>query len=96
VPAGEGEAAEPRWSDAAGFTVGSCYDLEGKRVLADPGAIADLIRSEPKTPRHCAIDRAALSDLRRKVEKQLIGDDLRPLQAPVGVSPVLKCWMELN
>ncbi len=21
---------------------------------------------------------------------------LRPLQAPVGVTPILKCWMELN
>jgi superfamily II DNA or RNA helicase len=96
IPAGEGEAAEPRWSDAAGFTVWSCYDLEAKRVVADPGAIADLIRSEPQTPRHCALDRTALSELRKKVEKQLIADHLRPLQAPVGVSPVLKCWMELH
>lgn len=23
-------------------------------------------------------------------------DYLRPLQAPVGVAPILKCWMELN
>ena len=23
-------------------------------------------------------------------------DHLRPLQAPAGISPVLKCWMELN
>ena len=96
VPAGEGDSVEPRWSDAAGFTVWSCYDLEGNRVLTDPGAIADFIRSEPDTARHCALDRAALSELRKKVEKQLIADYLRPLQAPVGVSPVLKCWMELN
>jgi superfamily II DNA or RNA helicase len=96
VPAGESETAEPRWSDAAGFTVWSCFDLEGNRVLADPGSIADFIRSDPKTPRRCAMDRTALSDLRKKVEKQLIADHLRPLQAPVGVSPVLKCWMEFN
>ena len=96
VPAGEGESVEPRWSDAAGFTVWSCYDLDGNRVLSDPGSIADFIRSEPDTVRRCALDRAALSDLRKKVEKQLITDHLRPLQAPVGISPVLKCWMELN
>jgi superfamily II DNA or RNA helicase len=90
------ESGEPRWSDEAGLTIWSCYDLEGNRIVTDPGAMADFIRSEPKTPRHCAMDRVALSDLRKKVEKQLVNDHLRPLQAPVGVNPVLKCWMELN
>ncbi|MFZ1598817.1 MAG: hypothetical protein WAW26_23505, partial [Anaerolineae bacterium] len=61
-----------------------------------PGAIANLIRSEPDTPRHCALDRAALSELRKRVERQVVADYLRPLQAPVGVTPILKCWMELN
>lgn len=95
LPAGD-ETPEPRWSDAAGFTVWTCYDLEGNRLLTDPGAIAGFIRSDPQTPRHCALDRTGLSDLRKKVEKQLVSDHLRPLQAPVGVSPMLKCWMELN
>ncbi|MGH8020089.1 MAG: C-terminal helicase domain-containing protein, partial [Opitutaceae bacterium] len=92
----ETESGEPRWSDAAGLTVWSCFDLAVNRVASDPGAIAELVRSLPDTPRHCALDRAALSDLRKKVEKQLITDHLRPLQAPVGVTPILKCWMELN
>ena len=92
----EAESGQPRWSDRAGFTVWLCYDLEGKRVLTEPGAIASLVRSEPDTPRHCAVDRAALSELRKRVEKQVIADYLRPLQAPVGVTPILKCWMELN
>ena len=90
------ETGEPRWSDAAGLTVWVCYDLEGKRVLTEPGAIARLIRSEQDTPRHCSTERAMLSDLRRHVEKQLTGDYLKSLQAPLGVVPVLKCWMELN
>ncbi|MFZ1509333.1 MAG: helicase-related protein [Anaerolineae bacterium] len=92
----EAEPGQPRWSDAAGFTVWLCYDLEGSRVLTEPGAIANLIRSEPDTPRHCALDRAALSELRKRVERQVVADYLRPLQAPVGVTPILKCWMELN
>ena len=90
------DAGELRWSDTAGLTVWSCYDLAGQRILTEPGAIADFIRSQPDTPRHTALDRTALSDLRRKVEKQLVTDHLRPLQAPVGVNPILKCWMELN
>ncbi len=39
---------------------------------------------------------AALSDLRKRIEKQATTDYLRPLQAPVGVTPILKCWMKLN
>jgi superfamily II DNA or RNA helicase len=92
----EAEPGQPRWSDAAGFTVWLCYDLAGERVLTEPGAIAALIRCEPDTPRRCAIDRVELSELRKKVEKQVVTDYLRPLQAPPGVTPILKCWMELN
>lgn len=92
----ETETGQPRWSGSAGFTVWLCYDLEGNRVLSEPGAIASLIRSEPDTPRHCAIDRPSLSELRKKVEKQVVTDYLRPLQAPPGVKPLLKCWLELN
>jgi hypothetical protein len=33
------ESGEPRWSDTAGFTVWSCFDLEGNRIMAEPGAI---------------------------------------------------------
>lgn len=84
-----------RWSESAGETVWICTDPEGKAVAQTPGAIADLIRSLPDTPIHHALDRAGLSKLREKMEKELIKSHLRPLQAPVGVSPVLKCWMEM-
>ena len=90
------ESGQPRWSDAAGFTVWACYDLKWKRVVTDPGAIAALIRSQPDTPRHCVMERSALSALRGQVERQLITEHLKPLQAPVGINPILKCWMELN
>jgi|APLak6261659701_1056019.scaffolds.fasta_scaffold00799_2 hypothetical protein len=92
----ETDSDEPRWSDAAGLTVWVCYDLEGKRLLTEPGAITRLIRSEPDTTRHCSIEQAALMDLRKKAEKQLTTEYLKPLQAPLGVAPILKCWMELN
>jgi hypothetical protein len=89
-------SSELRWSDAAGLTVWVCYDLEQKRILTEPGAIACVIRSLPDTPRHCVIEHIALSELRKKVEKQLNMDYLKPLQAPLGVAPILKCWLELN
>ena len=93
VEAADGAA---RWSESAGETVWLCTDLEGKNVANTPRAIADLIRSLPETPIHHSLDRSALSKLRQKIETELIKSHLRPLQAPIGVSPVLKCWMEVS
>jgi superfamily II DNA or RNA helicase len=90
------DSGELRWSDSAGFTVWACSDPAGETVTTDSTAIADLVRSLPKTSRHCVLDHAALSALRRKIEKDVTKTHLRALQAPPGVSPVLKCWMELN
>ncbi len=90
------ESGELRWSDGAGYTAWICSDLEGGQMATDSASIADLVRSLPDTPRHCGIDRAALSALRKKVEKEITKTHLRALQAPAGVTPVLKCWMELN
>lgn len=90
------ETGQPRWSDASGLTVWACFDLEGKAMLTDAGPIAALIRSTPENQRKTVVDRNTLSELRKQVEKQLIVKFLRPLQAPLGVAPVLKCWMELN
>jgi hypothetical protein len=84
-----------RWSDSAGETVWLFTDLEGKEIAIGSKAIADLLRCQPDTPSVHAFDRANLSKLREKVEKQLKNDKLRPLQAPLGVSPILKCWMEV-
>ncbi len=92
----DAETGQPRWSDTAGLTVWACLDLEGKIILTDVGAIANLIRSTPENQRKIAVDRNTLSNLRKQLEKQLTASYLRPQQAPLGVAPVLKCWMELN
>ena len=42
------------------------------------------IKSKPDTPRRCAMDRIELSELRKRVELQVVADYLRPLQALVG------------
>jgi superfamily II DNA or RNA helicase len=84
-----------RWSESAGETVWLFTDLEGKEIATGSKAIADQLRCLPETPPVHAFDRADLSKLREKVEKRLKNDKLKPLQAPVGVSPILKCWMEV-
>jgi len=93
IEAADGAA---RWSETAGETVWLCSDPEGKTIAESPRAIAEMIRCLPETPIHHSLDRAGLSKLREKLERQLIQSHLRSLQAPVGVSPVLKCWMEIS
>lgn len=90
------ETGNPVWTETAGDTLWLLYDIEGKRISSAPSSIANLLRSEPDTQRLCTFDKTALIKLREKAEKELNKSHLRPLQAPVGVKPVLKCWMEIN
>lgn len=92
----EAEEGRPRWSESAGDAVWVLVKPDGSVASRDPALIAESIRSLPDTPRSVKWDRAELTALRRGIEKQLVQDFLRPLNAPVGVSPVLKCWMELH
>ena len=57
---------------------------------------AEVIRSTVETPRRLVMEPASLRELRLKVEKHIKNTYLKQVQAPVGVRPVLKCWMELN
>ncbi len=46
--------------------------------------------------RVCEMPPASLSDIRAKLDKHVKNTYLKKVQAPVGVKPVLKAWMELN
>jgi len=84
------------WTEEAGDTKWYLFDLATEKIADDPGDIVDLIRSEPDTPRHCAIEQATLSQIRAKIEKHIKNTYLKQVQAPIGVKPVLKAWMELS
>jgi hypothetical protein len=85
-----------RWSESAGDTVWVCTDPEGKDIAQSHREMAKLIRSLPDTPTHQSLDKTKLAALRAKIEKALTNTHLRSLQAPPGVLPVLKCWMEVS
>ena len=53
------------------------------------------IRSKPNTPRKCTTEEKTLIDLRARIEKHIKNTYLKRVDAPVGVKPALKCWMEL-
>ena len=95
------------WTEEAGYTKWYLYfldtDLPAASVAAQAGKIADepseiigLIRSKPDTPRRHAIEEKTLSEIRAAVERHIKNSYLKQVQAPIGVKPALKCWMELS
>jgi len=91
------EPPEKAWgSEAVGRTGWYLYDLESQVITEDVPAIAQFIRSTPETPRRLRIEQPTLREIRLAVEKHIKNTYLKKLQAPVGVKPTLKCWMELN
>jgi hypothetical protein len=64
--------------------------------LEEPGEIVAGIRSKPETPRQCTTEEKTLVDLRSRVEKHIKNTYMKRVDAPVGVRPALRCWMELN
>jgi hypothetical protein len=89
------------WTQDAGDAIWYLYSLADEKVRETPldlsvDALADFIRSTPDTDRITEIEKTTLADARKAVEKHIKNSYLRSAQAPVGVKPVLKCWMELN
>lgn len=93
----EGELFETaQWTEQAGYTAWYLYDLATENILTEPGEIVQAIRSTPDTPRRCKIEQQTLSEIREKIEKHIKNTYLKKVQAPVGIKPILKAWMEIN
>ena len=101
LPAPPGPAEEKGedgngWSVERGYTRWYLVDLDKGRILEDPSEIIDFVRSDPDTPRRTILDKTLLTDARLQIEKHIKNTYLKQAQAPVGVKPLLKAWMELN
>jgi superfamily II DNA or RNA helicase len=91
-----GPGGERPWTEEAGQVAWYLYDLATGQILEDAAKIVELIRCQPDTPRHCTTAKETLSEVRAKVERHIKNTYLKSVQAPLGVKPVLKAWMELN
>lgn len=80
----------------AGTTRWYLYDLHRSAVIEEAGEIVKSIRSTPETPRHCETPEEMLLEVRRKVLAHITNTYLKRVDAPMGVQPKLRCWMELN
>lgn len=94
LPALDKEAGE--FTEDAGTTRWYLYDLGRNVILEEPGEIVASIRSKPNTSRRCIAEEKTLIEVRAKVERHIKNTYLKQVDAPVGVKPLLKCWMELN
>ena len=94
LPALDSESG--KFTDEAGSTRWYLYDFDRDVILEEPGEIVANIRSERQTPRNCTTDENTLIGIRSKVERHIKNTYLKRVDAPVGVNPSLKCWMELN
>ncbi|MEX2173922.1 MAG: helicase-related protein [Pirellulaceae bacterium] len=84
------------YTEEAGETKWFLYDLAQQKILEEPTEIIGVIRCPPETSRLCEIEQPTLVDIRATIEKHVKNTRLKQLNAPVGVKPILKCWLELN
>ncbi|MGA2753669.1 MAG: helicase-related protein [Terracidiphilus sp.] len=94
LPALDKESNE--FTEAAGTTRWYLYDMEKNTILEEPGEIIESLRCKPNTLRRCVMEERTLSDIRGSVLKHIKDTYLKRVDAPVGVKPALKCWMEIN
>ncbi len=90
------DTATGEWTEEAGDVRWYLYLLKTGEILEDVDAIYRAVKCLPETPRTCRQEQETLVDIRQKLDKHLNKTYLRKVQAPVGVKPVLKAWMELN
>jgi superfamily II DNA or RNA helicase len=84
------------WTVNGGATQWYLYDLASEQIESDPSKIIDLIRCAPDIPRKHEVSEATLSEIRHKIEKHIKNTYLKQVQAPLGVKPALRAWMELS
>jgi HKD family nuclease len=84
------------WTTEGGATQWYLFDIETEAIESEPARIIGLIRSTPETRRKHDVSEGTLSEIRVKVEKQIKNTYLKQVQAPMGVKPMLKAWMELS
>ncbi len=90
------DAASHEWTDGAGRTAWYLYNFATSKILDQPEEIHAWIKCSPETPRRVEMTAVALRTVRLKIETHIKNTYLKQMQAPVGIKPTLKCWMELD
>ena len=84
------------WDEASGKPAWLYFDFTSDSITEGLREIADAIRSAPDTPRHVTTARDRLRAARDGALKHVANGYMKQMQAPPGVEPVIKAWMEIN
>lgn len=87
---------DSQWTEEAGITRWYLYDLDSESIAEEAGEIIEVIRSTPETPRRTVAEQQTLRGIRKNVERHIDKYYFRRVQAPMGVKPILKAWMEIT
>lgn len=80
----------------AGSTKWYFVDAANAAVLDDLATIADVARSDAAIPRSCTTPPPDLVAMRDSVRRHIKNTYLKQIDAPIGVEPVFRCWMEVS
>jgi superfamily II DNA/RNA helicase len=94
LPALDREKSE--YTLEAGVTKWYFQDAASSRILTEPADIIETIRTTKGTDRESTLPTKTLSEIRQEIERHITNSYLKRIDAPVGVGPELRCWMEVN
>lgn len=95
-PAEKANGDDDGWSLDSGASRWYLYDIAAEQITEDAPTINSVVRCDADTPRRTEIVQPTLTDIRLRIEKHIKNTYFKQVQAPIGVKPVLKAWMELN
>lgn len=95
-PDAKGATGPEGWDEASGKPAWLYYDFATDSIGEGLRDIAEIIRSTPETPRHLNTPRDRLRTARDAVLRHVANGYLKQMQAPPGVEPAIKAWMEIN
>ncbi len=90
------QAAAADWTEKHGRTLWLCYEAATGKIADHAPDMMPLIQCEPATPRRTKMAQKTLKEVRAEVEKHIKNTHLKAIDAPIGIKPILKAWMELN
>ncbi len=92
-----GDASGPEgWDEASGKPAWLYFDFTTDTISEGLRDIADIVRSTPQTSRYLDTPRDRLRVARDAVLKHVRNGYMKQMQAPPGVEPAIKAWMEIN
>ncbi|MDP8211745.1 MAG: C-terminal helicase domain-containing protein, partial [Candidatus Zapsychrus exili] len=88
--------ANGEWLIESGYVRWYLYNTEANEVTENIKRIVDIVHTPQGTPRKVSDDKLQLVEIKGNFEKKVLDPFLREIQAPIGIKPRLRAWMEIS